>query len=633
LLLLLIALSLCSNYTKASDLSLGTVIINAAPEAYSTEPGASFSSIIKKDDISASDDIPTLIEKETSVQVRQSGGLGSFSSVSLRGSSSNQVMVFLDGVPLNDSTGGGVDLSSIPYSEVSSIEIYRGNTPSTFGRGGMGGAINIKTMKAVEGISGNIESSYSSFNTFKLAPTISQKTGKFDYLINTEYLSSKNNFGFLNDKGTQYNTNDDKWEQRNNSQFWHANVLANAGYDISKDVRAEFSEQYFGKDQNLASQNNSPLTKAKLSTARNIVNLKMNYFNSSSRLDYTYKKEYYDDKNGTLSLGKQYNRYITNNYGYNQLFETTWKQQVLDLIFDIHREQYNTSDLFKIKPDTNSSRNIYTASAEDKIVFFSESLMIVPALTFEYYDTDISDNNTKHDNGYLNPKLGVKYQLNKNIGFKSNIARYTREPSFFELIGDRGYFVGNSDLKAERGTNFDIGTELRSGGLRLELAYFRNMIKDVISYVYDSSGIGHALNISESTISGVETTLEFNFLKYFCLNANYTWQLPVNQSKIAVYDGKKLPGRFENSFFSRLQAKYWRLKPYYEFTYEDGLYYDSANLLPAPPKREHNIGVAVNVQKWTFIGEIKNLTNSFYEDFNGYPRPGRSYWLTANYSF
>ena len=302
-------------------------------------------------------------------------------------------------------------------------------------------------------------------------------------------------------------------------------------------------------------------------------------------------------------------------------------------MFDVHSEQYRVLDLLYNKPNPNSSRNSYITSIEDKLMLFNESFMIVPAMALEYYDTDIGTNEQNRDNGYFNPKLGLEYKLSNQLLFKSNIAKYIREPSFFELIGNRGYFVGNDSLQAERGINFDIGTEFKTQELKLELAYFRNKVYDVISYVYDSSGIGHAVNISESTISGIETSFALEFLKYFSLNSNYTWQLPINQSQIPIYDGNKLPGRFEHSFFTRLQAQYFKVKPYYEFSYQSGIYYDSANLLPAPAKKEHNIGVSVNIHKLTLTGEVKNIGDDHYQDFNGFPTPGRSYWLTANYSF
>ena len=191
------------SFLYSEGLSLGTVIVNTEASQYqtgdvSTQDSSTFSSVIKKETFEAKSlTVSEVVEKETSVQVKQSGGLGSFSSISLRGSSSSQVMVYIDGVPLNDSSEGGVDLSTIPLSQVESIEIYKGTTPINFSGASIGGAVNIKTKRVDGDLKSNVTASYGSFNTFKIAPFVSQKLGKFDYLINGEYLSSKNNFTFL----------------------------------------------------------------------------------------------------------------------------------------------------------------------------------------------------------------------------------------------------------------------------------------------------------------------------------------------------------------------------------------------------------------------------------------------------
>ena len=52
--------------------------------------------------------------------------LGSgFATVSIRGSTAEQVVVYLDGVPLNRALGGGVNLADLPLAQIESIEIYR----------------------------------------------------------------------------------------------------------------------------------------------------------------------------------------------------------------------------------------------------------------------------------------------------------------------------------------------------------------------------------------------------------------------------------------------------------------------------------------------------------------------------
>ena len=652
--ILISTLILPSFLYSGSDINLGTVIINADTYQYKTgdvseEEISSFSSVIKKESFEVkANTISDVVEKEAGVQVRQSGGLGSYSSLSLRGASSDQVMIFMDGVQLNDGAGGGVDLSTIPLSDVDSIEIYKGITPINFGRSSIGGAVNIITTRSKKDLKGSLTAEYGSFNTFRIAPFINHKLGKLDYVISGDYQSSKNNFTFLNNNGTKWNLLDDKWETRNNDQFSQGNILFTTGYDISDDTRLEFCNQYFAKGQNLPAWNNSPSIHTHLNTIRNLTNIKMTvnnigdgHINSASRIDSSYKKEVYDDRENGIGLGAQYNEYRTTSYGYNQFFELPTKYNIIDTVLDLHKEDYRTKDLLNVQTYAPSSRKYYSLSAEDKILLFGSSLIVSPAFTFEYYDNNFDSSSAPRNesHGYFNPKLGLKYTALNWLALKTNIAKYIREPSFFELFGDRGYFVGNSDLKAERGINFDIGPEFNYvpynfylNRLSFNIAYFMSKVNDVISYVYNSRGVGQAVNISSSTTNGVEASFKVEMVKHAEFTTNYTWQLATNKNVIQAFNGKRLPGRFENVASIKLEATNYFIKPYYEFLYASGLFYDSANLLPAPVKKEHNIGLTFLIDNFIITAEVRNIGNDHYEDFNGFPTPGRSYWLTANYS-
>lgn len=630
---------------SSNSVDLGTIIVNSDQTEYqqtgqvysANEP--SFSSKVNQRSFKGKfQDLPDVIESQTSVQIRQSGGLGSFSSASLRGASSSQVMVFLDGIPLNDSsTGAGVDLSSIPLSDVDTIEIYRGNTPINFGTASIGGAINIKTKHNKDDklhSSANIGTG--SFGTWKFGASVSQKISKFSYLINGDLTSSKNNFTFINNNGTKWNENDDKKEKRNNNQFKQGSNLVELTYSFNDDTKLMFSNQYFQKNQHLPNWNNNPGVKTTFDTIRNMSNIKLiadtpfGYLvNSATRLDYSYKREIYDDTQGAIGLGVQHNKYRTNTYGFNQFFEWPLYLNTLSTVFDIRHEEYKTKDLLLVQTDDPSSRNSYSVSIEDKLTLLSSSLILAPAISVESYSNNYQ--NSKQSSTYLNPKLGIKYQVIQQIAFKSNLARYVREPSFFELFGDRGLLNGNPDLKAEKGINFDFGGELKIQKTLISVAYFVSKVNDIISYVYNSQGIGKAMNNSQALIEGIESSLDSEFLKYFRVVANYTWQIPKNKDTITAFNGKYLPGRFRHTFFSKIEAKKSFVSSYYEFLYSSGLYYDGANLLKAPIKREHNVGMTFSLGPFALTAEVKNIGNKNYEDFNGYPQPGRSYWLTLRY--
>jgi len=186
--------------TARESITLDTVVVSAdkTEETYQTgdvdtEQTPAFFTVIEREDFEGKmEDLSEVIEKETGIQGRQSGGLGSFSTVSLRGSSSDQVMVFLDGILLNDASGGGVDLSNISLSDVEAIEIYKGTTPINFGKASIGGVVNIRTLRTKEGLNANLSSGYGSFNTRKLSGFVNHKPGRWNYLISADALASDN---------------------------------------------------------------------------------------------------------------------------------------------------------------------------------------------------------------------------------------------------------------------------------------------------------------------------------------------------------------------------------------------------------------------------------------------------------
>src|SRR3954463_1608512 len=91
--------------------------------------------------------MPDLLGDAPGVTVSRLGGLGAPALVSLRGSTWEQVSVYLDGVNLNLAAGGGVDISMLPVGDVARVEVYRGSTPIAFGGSAIGGVISVETQR------------------------------------------------------------------------------------------------------------------------------------------------------------------------------------------------------------------------------------------------------------------------------------------------------------------------------------------------------------------------------------------------------------------------------------------------------------------------------------------------------
>jgi vitamin B12 transporter len=79
------------------------------------------------------------------VEIERYGGFGSLSYVSIRGSSSDEVLVLLDGMPVAGSQISSLDLGQIPTNGIERIEVVEGGGSTLYGSSSMGGVINIIT--------------------------------------------------------------------------------------------------------------------------------------------------------------------------------------------------------------------------------------------------------------------------------------------------------------------------------------------------------------------------------------------------------------------------------------------------------------------------------------------------------
>lgn len=90
-------------------------------------------------------DLVSILGRETGVQFAVPGGRGAAASLFLRGASSSQVLVLVDGVRLNAGASGGAALGGIALDAIDRIEIVRGNLSSVYGSSAVGGVVQIFT--------------------------------------------------------------------------------------------------------------------------------------------------------------------------------------------------------------------------------------------------------------------------------------------------------------------------------------------------------------------------------------------------------------------------------------------------------------------------------------------------------
>ncbi|HEY0930957.1 MAG TPA: TonB-dependent receptor plug domain-containing protein, partial [Gemmatimonas sp.] len=93
-------------------------------------------------------DLGDLLQTTPGVVITRSGGPGQPARVSIRGSSSNQVLILLDGVPLNSAISGSADLSTIPLENIERVTVLTGAQSARYGPRAMAGVIEIVTRRS-----------------------------------------------------------------------------------------------------------------------------------------------------------------------------------------------------------------------------------------------------------------------------------------------------------------------------------------------------------------------------------------------------------------------------------------------------------------------------------------------------
>ncbi|WP_291013697.1 TonB-dependent receptor [Hydrogenophaga sp.] len=136
--------------------------------------------VISREDIerSQASDLVSLLQREAGLQRTQNGGVGTVSSVFLRGAPSLQTLVLVDGVPLNkQDASGAVSLEHLMLDNVERVEIVRGNVSAIYGSGAIGGVIQIFTRTAEREPSAQLSVELGPRSTRKLSAQVSTQVG------------------------------------------------------------------------------------------------------------------------------------------------------------------------------------------------------------------------------------------------------------------------------------------------------------------------------------------------------------------------------------------------------------------------------------------------------------------------
>ncbi len=471
-------------------LDLDTVVVTATRYEKLLKDLPQSVTVIDEEEVekSMANTLPELLNDVTGLQLQNYGSIGAQTSVSMRGMTSSQVLILIDGRPVNKFQDGLVDLSSIPVDNIASIEIVRGAASSLYGSSAMGGVINIITKKETPN---KVDVSYGTFETYRTNIAVSDKADELVYTLTASYDVSEGD--------------------RENSGYYAANVNIYTGKKLSEsvnvDVRAGWSDSTLGIP-GMASYTRED---DKQSIEKNFVDMEIALPAGVTLKGYSgYDVMDVDWEDWMGEINRSTHKYR------ESAAELTVSRDLAESNHAVIGVEYHD---YQAKSTNTGSHSMQLISGfgQDEVKIADAAVITIGGRYDSYRDIDPE----------FSPSAALLVYLPGDTALRLSAGKSFRVPTFNDLYWDDPYMSGNPELKPETGTSYDAGIDTRiAKNLWVRIGGFYNDVKDMIIWApVDPNDIYSPwtlYNMSSARIKGVETELRVKFLEYAELDVGYT---------------------------------------------------------------------------------------------------------------
>ena len=591
-------ISIVPYVSLAGDIDLGKIVVTPSKIEENYGDTARSVDVVTGKEIESSGvkDVAGALTDLTSVDISNYGGQGELKNIRMRGSTAAQVLVTVDGRPVNNPRDGTVDLSGIPLDNIERIEVVHGPVSSLYGSQAMGGTVNIITKQPpVKGFETSVSSSFGTFRTYTDRLLHGGRVGDFGYFFSGGYLSSQ---GF-----------------RDNSKVNSKDANAKFEYSPNDNNTLRLGTGFYRSLSGVPGPISSPDTDDKQLAVTN-------YFD----LGWNFKP---DNLTGfSTRVYQNYDRleFMENSAG--SIFETANEKDIHSTVTRGLEFEFNRrlTDFYELICGLNyvGNYNDSTSSAKHKYLvragYLENQLDITSKfkLNFGARVDDYSNFGTQ-----ASPSLSAVYKISEDIRLHGLIARSFRAPTFNDLYWpDDGWTKGNPNLRPEKGTTGEIGVDAKlCKYLSSGVTYYRSIYKQLINWVPDDNGVWSPTNIGSALIDGVELANTVYLLDDLELGLNYTYLRAIDDKtdKYLIYQPRNK---------ADLSLKYKRTDGYiFEFKgqFTDRRFHNASNSISV--KRFFVFGLSLSKKfshGLTCFGSIDNLFARKYQIIRDYPMPGFS---------
>lgn len=557
---------------------------------------------------------------------RSGAGVGTRTQVRIRGAEANQTLVLIDGVEVNDPSGGSeFDFGHLLASGIERIEVLRGPQSALYGSDAVGGIINIITRRGDGEPAGYVSFEGGSFRTGRADAGVSGSFERVSYsLYATGYdtdgisiASRKRGFdesdgymqrlvgGRLGMKPVEPLQIDlvGRWSQsRVDLDAFSGSTSPNIAVDSNDDMKVW---QRFGRAQ------------ATLDTFGGMWQHIAGAGTAETRSDFRT-----DKIDSSLSDGRKRKFDYQSNLLYSSEAVAPAEHST---VFGIERE-IERGISRSVFADLDRELTTDSAFAQQGITLW-DALTLTAAGRRDWNELFEDETTWRFSGAYLFGGAGTK--------LKASYGNAVKAPTLFELFGFTPTFQGNPDLVPERSRGWDAGIEqpLLGGRASVELTYFDNRIDNLIA------GFGStARNLpGEARSHGVEISGRYMPTDALDLVASYTY------TDTRDADGNELVRQPKHvaSFTGTVRFLENRASATLGIDYNG----DTRDLVffPFPQPTRHfvldeytlvRLAGAYRLTDWLQVfGRIENALNEQYEEVFSYATPGRAGYVGVRATF
>ena len=492
--------------------------------------------IISEDQIKARGfkDAIDAISSAPGVTSKQNGSFGGVGTIRIRGASSSQTLVLVDGVPVNDSSSpaGGYNFEYLNTSNIQSIEVLKGSQSTLWGSDAIGGVINIYT-KQPESTSFGASAEIGSFGLKRGSADINFAGSNSRFRVSTSKTSVD---GISKADEKDGNSEDDGFESESYSMSGSIDLdsLILKGSLSYMESQVEYDSYGFATGvQDGDERSNTDEFIGSISAIFDLFDDKLqnSIFISQSDIN----RDYFS--NGSFSFGAEGKRELIRYQGNIEVNEFN------KVAFGLESEE---SKVDVDESTIDGSFLLYEFRPNSKIII----------------STGIRNDDHEGFGSKTTRRISGTFKPSDNLIIRSSWGEGFKVPTIFQST----YFCcgatsANSSIRPETSTSYDFGFELFFNEMNsnFSITYFDQDINDQINF---SFGVGGYENIDKVNSEGFEIALDYQISKLMSLYLNYSYIDSVDGNGSSLFYVAKDSGEAgliyepNNSFSGSIIARY-----------------------------------------------------------------------------